>query len=128
MSDYAFLYEYAFCSKDVTYGELTVKTRKILLIAFLSGSTTSTAGASLLLGDATKGEALHEQKCVGCHVARFGGDGSGIYTRKNRRVNSIEGLIGQVNNCNAMTRSNLSDDDINDVVKYLNDTYYRFGE
>lgn len=86
------------------------------------------AAALLLAGDADRGVAVHERQCVACHVSRFGGDGSGVYTRENRMVSTIEGLMGQVERCNAMTRAGLADDEIDDLVAYLNETYYRFGE
>jgi len=82
----------------------------------------------MLLGDAAHGKQLYDAKCTSCHISQFGGDGSGIFTRKDRRIKTIEGLTGQVNNCNAMAHAALSDDDINDVVKYLNDAFYKFEE
>lgn len=86
------------------------------------------AFAVLLMGDAEEGAPIHEEKCVSCHVSNFGGDGSAVYTRENRVVNSIEGLMGQVDRCNSMTQANLSGEDVDDLVAYLNDRYYRFGE
>ncbi|RTZ60691.1 MAG: cytochrome c [Gammaproteobacteria bacterium] len=105
-----------------------MKTRKILLAAFFSGSITTTVQASMLLGNPEHGKQLHDEKCVGCHISKFGGDGSGVYTRENRRVNSIEGLTGQVHACNDMTHAELSEDDINDLIIYLNEAVYKFED
>ena len=58
---------------------------------------------ALLAGEAEDGGPLHDQFCLGCHVSSFGGDGSAIYLRSERRVNSIEGLMGQVAFCNEQT-------------------------
>ena len=82
--------------------------------------------AEMLLGDAANGKKLHSAKCAACHQQLYGGDGSKIYTRSDRNIQTIEGLIGQVNGCNQRVNANLSSDHINDVVKYLNETYYKF--
>ncbi|HLQ26440.1 MAG TPA: c-type cytochrome [Acidiferrobacterales bacterium] len=82
--------------------------------------------AEMLLGDAAKGKKLHDAKCAACHQQLYSGDGSGIYTRDDRNIHTIEGLIGQVNGCNQRVNAHLSGDDVNDVVKYLNETYYKF--
>ena len=74
---------------------------------------------SMLLGDAKKGEAIVNAHCVACHT-------STIYSRPNRTVKSIGGLVGRVNGGSANLGLNLSQDQINDIVKYLNDTYYKF--
>lgn len=80
----------------------------------------------MLLGDAARGKKLHDANCVSCHQQRYGGNGSGMYTRKDRKIATIEGLIGQVNGCNKNVNANFSNDDVNDVVNYLNTTYYKF--
>ena len=54
----------------------------------------------LLPGDPENGQALHQARCTVCDEAQFGGDGSGIYERSPRRVQSIEGLMKQVAFCN----------------------------
>ena len=59
---------------------------------------------ALLAGEAEDGGPLHDQFCLGCHVSMFGGDGSTLYLRGERRVNSIEGLMGQVAFCNEQTK------------------------
>ena len=74
---------------------------------------------SMLLGDAKKGETIVNAHCVACHT-------STIYSRPNRTVKSIGGLVGRVNGCSTNLGLNLSQDQINDIVKYLNDTYYKF--
>ena len=84
------------------------------------------AAQALLLGDASSGETIHQGKCTACHVGQFGGDGSAIYLRDNRRIKTIEGLMKQVEFCNRQTKANLNDDQVNDVIKYLNDSFYKF--
>lgn len=62
-----------------------------------------------------------ETRCVGCH------DNS-IYTRPNRRVDSLERLEAQVRFCDANLGVGLFDEDIAAIVKHLNDTYYKFAQ
>jgi len=81
---------------------------------------------ALLAGEAEDGGPLHDQFCLGCHVSMFGGDGSTIYLRTERRVNSIEGLMGQVAFCNEQIKVGLNEYEIDDIVAYLNESYYRF--
>lgn len=75
--------------------------------------------ASILLGDAAKGKAVHDKQCAACHD-------SSVYTRVDRRVKTPEGLKSQVNGCLRQTGIKLKDAEIDDVVKYLNDSYYKF--
>ena len=81
---------------------------------------------ALLAGEAEDGGPLHDQFCLGCHGCMFGGDGSSIYLRSERRVNSIEGLMGQVAFCNEQTQMGLNEYEIDDIVAYLNESYYQF--
>ena len=87
------------------------------------------AGASdlyLLPGDPENGQALHLARCTVCHETQFGGDGSRIYERSPRRVQSIEGLMKQVAFCNRQIRAGLNDHEVEDIVAYLNEAFYRF--
>jgi len=85
-------------------------------------SLTLSAGsvqAALLPGDAAKGKALHDKQCVSCHD-------SSVYTRANRNVKSPEALIGQVNGCARQLSLKLDRDQINDLVNYLDQSFYKF--
>lgn len=75
--------------------------------------------AALLPGNAAQGKALADKHCVACHD-------SSVYTRANRRIKSVEGLIGQVNGCVRQTGAKLDRDQVNDLVKYLDDSFYKF--
>lgn len=81
---------------------------------------------ALLLGDAGNGARLHAVKCVACHNAQFAGKGEQMYLREGRMVKSIEGLLARVEFCNKQTRAGLTEDEINDVVRYLNESFYQF--
>jgi len=86
----------------------------------------SIPAAALLLGEAEDGKPLHDNFCSACHVNMFGGDGSSIYTRDTRRVQSIEGLMGQVAFCNQQTSAGLNEHEVDDIIAYLNEAFYGF--
>lgn len=74
---------------------------------------------TILLGDHKSGNKLHQQSCTACHD-------SSIYTRENRKVGTINGLEKRVAMCSTMLKTNYSDDQKSDIVKFLNDDYYKF--
>lgn len=78
--------------------------------------------------DIKVGKALVEQHCVSCHTARFGGDGSEIYTRPSRKVNSSARLIAQVQACSTSLDLKWFDDEELNAAAYLNKQYYRFEQ
>jgi mono/diheme cytochrome c family protein len=92
---------------------------KTIVIAIPLLLSAATAQAALLPGDAGRGQALHAKQCVACH-------GTEVYTRPNRFVKSVEGLIGQVNGCVRQTGLKLDRDQVNDLVKYLDESFYKF--
>jgi hypothetical protein len=71
------------------------------------------------LADAQRGQQLHEEHCMKCH------DDS-VYTRDEHSVTSKEALVRQVKRCAQNTNTQWSEKDVNDVVDYLNATYYKF--
>lgn len=72
-----------------------------------------------LPGDAAEGERLHQAYCTGCH-------GTSVYTRKDRMVKSLDGLKKQVENCSHMAGQTFSAAQAQNLLKYLNDEFYRF--
>jgi len=91
---------------------------KLLLSAALL-LTTLNSHAALLPGDAANGKKLHNQQCVACHD-------TSVYTRANRRVRSVEALVGQVQGCVHQTGAKLDRDQVNDVIRYLDEAFYEF--
>ena len=75
--------------------------------------------AALLPGDAANGKRLHAGGCLACHDSR-------VYTRPDRKLKTVEGLMGQVRMCNQQLNTNLSREQLNDIVKYLNESFYKF--
>ena len=54
-------------------------------------------------GDASKGKALADKQCQSCHISLFKGDGSGVYTRTDRKVKTATQLAARIAGCNANT-------------------------
>jgi len=73
-----------------------------------------------------QGKSLHDKLCISCHTGMFGGDGSGIYTRKDSKVQSLTGLKKQVQGCNHNLGLNLTEPQLANILAYLNQTYYKF--
>jgi cytochrome c553 len=69
--------------------------------------------------DTDHGQNLEKEHCSSCH------DDS-MYTREKRRVTTLDGLQNQVRRCELNLGLKWFDDDINDVVTYLNNQYYKF--
>ncbi len=106
---------------------------RALTLAFIlgivnAGMATAGLADAMLLGDVDKGEAYSQQKCTSCHVARFGNEGNEIYTREDRRVKTVEGLMQQVQFCNANTGAGFSEEQLDDITAYLNERFYQFGD
>ena len=78
--------------------------------------------------DVSRGKQLHHENCIRCHAAMQGGDGTGIYTRENRRIDSLEALHKQVNRCKNSLDVGWPEEDVEDVVAYLNERFYKFED
>ena len=73
------------------------------------------------------GKEIEDNKCYKCHADKSSfGDGTLIYTRKDRRVQSFERLKVMVARCNTELRLDLFPEDEADVSAYLNQQYYKF--
>lgn len=78
--------------------------------------------------DIERGRTLHQTHCISCHAAQYGSDGTEIYTRANRRVNSLDGLRKQIRRCETNLGLTWFDEQIDDVTEYLNAQYYKLKE
>ncbi len=69
--------------------------------------------------DTKRGESLLQQRCYGCH-------GEDVYVREKRLVKDYAGLQKRVNFCVHQTNTQWFDDEIADVIEFLNSEYYHF--
>lgn len=76
--------------------------------------------------DIKNGKELHDSNCTSCHINLQGGDGTGIYTRENRRIETYPALIKQVKRCRDSMGMPWPKEHIDDVVEYLNTSFYKF--
>lgn len=104
-----------------------MKCARLIAAAVLLATASAFAQSDAFpFGDAKLGRKVVEEKCSGCHVARFGGDGSGIFTRAGRKASSKQSLLAWVQRCNVNVRAGLSGAEEESVAAYLSETYYRF--
>lgn len=81
-----------------------------LLLAFTTGN---------VLADASNGKALHDAQCMKCHDNK-------VYTRSDRFISSHAALTKQVTRCQLNVGAQWFDEDVADVVQYLDETFYKF--
>jgi mono/diheme cytochrome c family protein len=89
------------------------------LIAASLALPTFNALAAAVPGDSAEGKRLYDASCTGCHD-------TGVFTRKTRSVQSLDALKQQLNSCGHASGKELSPAQKQDIVKYLNDQFYRF--
>ena len=81
---------------------------------------------SFAAGDAQRGKTLHNENCISCHASALGGDGTSIYTRADRKIDSYTALENQVKRCKTALGVSWPEHQIDDVLAYLNETFYKF--
>ena len=86
-------------------------------IAIISISSTVMATDNPVVN---KGEQLYQEHCVSCHDAK-------VYTNPERIVDNLEELTNHVKSCKIPQQSNWTEEDIFQVVNYLNNNFYHFA-
>lgn len=76
--------------------------------------------------DANAGKTLHDQHCKSCHVQRWGGDGSAVYTRPDHKIKDANALRQRVAMCSTQTNAKFFPEDEANVAAYLVQQYYKF--
>ena len=99
---------------------------KILSVLALALLSTTLQAAPFDKGDPKAGKALHDKSCTSCHVGMFGGDGSKIYTRADRKTRTAQQLAARISGCNANTGAGWFPEEEAHVGAYLNQQYYKF--
>jgi hypothetical protein len=77
-------------------------------------------------GDSATGKKLHDAKCVACHKRLVGGDGSDIYTRIDRKIQTPKALLQRIAACNAQVNAGWFPEEEEHAAAYLNRQYYKF--
>ena len=78
-------------------------------------------------GNAAIGKKLHDPRCMTCHNSMFPDkDGTQLYSDLFRKMDTPAKLKGMIEFCNNRTNSGWFEEDIQNVARYLNDTYYQF--
>lgn len=91
-------------------------------ILFLATSLLLSLSVQAEEASVSNGQRLfNESRCLECH-------GVDIFTRKDRKVQDLRGLESKVRQCDTNLSTNWFDDQILDVVAYLNTTYYKFKD
>jgi len=99
--------------------------RSCLITAALLALLASSAFAAEKV-DVKAGKALHDKQCVNCHVQRWGGDGSAVYTRADRKIKDATSLRQRVAACSAQTGAKFFPEDEANVAAWLAQQYYKF--
>jgi hypothetical protein len=88
---------------------------KVLILFISAMGFTALSNAA----DINNGSELHAENCTACH-------GSAIYTRESRFVQNLANLGTQVRFCKDNLGIAWFDDEVDDVVEFLNKNYYHY--
>ena len=80
----------------------------------------ASAYAAALPGDSADGKRWHPMQLASCKRD------TGIYTRKDRLVRSLDALKKQLGDCSHMAKKEFSAIETQNIIKYLNDQFYQF--
>ena len=92
--------------------------RRATLLLVAMAAFVSACGEPPKTGDPVRGAQLHEA-CLDCH-------GTGLYTKPERKIKSLEALRKDVRRWGDYYAPALSEQDIDDVTAYLNQEFYKF--
>lgn len=89
----------------------------------LMAAVLTLAIAPVSADDLAEGKALHDEKCLNCHMMD---DHTQLYTRKDRKVDSLKSLGGFVSSCVQNLNIDWFPEDEHKVRDYINATWYKF--
>lgn len=84
------------------------------------GAGEAPAGSHLKL-IRTRGALLYQNHCLDCHESL-------VHIRARHKARNLGAIQGQVIRWSSYLKLRWSEEDINDVTRYLNQTYYQFIE
>lgn len=88
----------------------------ILVLALAAGPA---LGQGLGAAPGSRGQMLYGNHCIACHNTQ-------MHWRDGKLVTDWASLKAQVRRWQGTAQLNWSEDDIDDVARYLNDSFYRF--
>jgi len=100
-----------------------LKIMPLLLLALLP---LTAAANPFSKGDQKVGKKLHDAKCVACHQRLVGGNGSDIYTRIDRKIQTPKALMQRIAACNAQVNAGWFPEEEEHAAAYLNQQFYKF--
>lgn len=103
---------------------MTTMTSRLLRWALVAGATLGAlpSTAQGLPGAAgSRGQMLYGHHCIACHNTQ-------MHWRDKKLATDWASLKAQVRHWQAVAQLNWSEDDIDDVARYLNDSIYRFPQ
>ena len=93
---------------------------RVMVYSLFLLAVSMTASAPAFAANIEHGKTLVEQHCTRCHDAR-------VYIRPDRRIASFGALKNQVKRCEQSQSLEWPQPNIDDVVAYLDATFYKFG-
>src|SRR5512147_1307572 len=100
---------------------------KLLATLTLLTMAAAASAAPFANGDPATGKKLFDKyKCNSCHIDMVGGDGSGVFTRPNRKVTQPAELSAQMTRCSGMLGTQITPQEEEHLAAYLNQKYYKF--
>ena len=92
---------------------------KLNIKTLLLGLTLISFSCLLVAADLDEGQSMYEEDCTKCH-------NSSVFIRKDRNVNNLKSLKKQVHRCVTSQGYSWFDEDEENVVAYLSETFYKF--
>lgn len=90
-----------------------------IIVMWLVAFGTATVAEAQTRPAATRGELLYSTHCIACHASQ-------LHWRDKRLARNWDGLQAEVRRWQNLSGLGWSDDDINEVARYLNARYYRY--
>jgi len=92
--------------------------RLILAVLFVFFGNSANADTQLI-HNVTRGELLYSTHCIACHSTK-------IHWRENKLASDWSSLQSEVQRWQGIARLGWDNEDIENVARYLNATYYRY--
>lgn len=96
-----------------------MKTSLVRRSTLIAAALMFASSYALAATDTVNGEKLYNDNCQRCHD-------TSIHTRPDRIIFSKSALKKRVMFCESMAAAKWSEQQINDVVEYLNNAFYKF--